>query len=157
MNLINYFIITDDNVRQNAIRAISNLPVGQYEVRIAKKERSKTRQQEKFYWGAWLPHFEEWSGINKDWWHKYFKIKALGVTKEKINGVEIIEPKSTKDLTAAEYSEFLNVVDAEGLVHGINLPRAEYHGLSYGGTPSHQGSLCKKPGASPAGTLHNPH
>ena len=128
-NLSNYFCIINDTVRANCIKAIQSLPEG-YEVVIRKKDKKRTNRQNSFYWGPWLQTFVDWMGEkDKDYLHKEFKVKFLGVEKSMCGGELLIEPKSSANLTTEEFSVFLDKVEALAMTMGIILPPAEHHGV----------------------------
>lgn len=124
----NYFILTNEIVREHCIQAIKSLPYG-YEVVIRKKAKQRTTRQNRFYFGPVLECFSNWMGDTKDNLHKLFKVKFLGVEKTIVDGVELVEPKSSADLTVEEFGLFLDKVSATALTLGITLPTPEYHGV----------------------------
>lgn len=131
MNIANYFILGNERVKGNCLKAIESLPLGMYEVRIAKVEKNRTTRQNRFYWGPWLQTFADWMGEkDKDYLHKQFKVRFLGVEKSMVAGEILIEPKSTAKLSIEEFGVFLNKVEGVAMEMGITLPSREYHGVS---------------------------
>lgn len=124
----NYFILTNEIVREHCIQAIKSLPYG-YEVVIRKKDKKRTNQQNRLLWGPWYETLSDFTGSTKDELHDIFKVRILGVTKRVVEGVELTEPKSTTDLTTEEFTEFMDRVCGAAMIMGCTLPTPEYHGV----------------------------
>lgn len=124
-----YFVLKTSAILQNCIACLKSLALDKYDVTIQRKTKNRTLQQNKFYWGAWLGVFEDWNGDSKEEWHKRFKVAFLGVNKTMCMGVELVEPKSSANLTTEEFGVFLDKVEAFAISQELKLPPRDYYGL----------------------------
>jgi hypothetical protein len=85
---------------------------------ITAEEKKRNEQQNRFYWGAVLRSISEQAWVaghqfDKDTWHEYFA-RLYGVCEDVTlpDGEVITRRKSTTTMTVAEFSEYLDQVQA---------------------------------------------
>lgn len=86
---------------------------------VTADERKRNVQQNRLYWGAVLKQVSEQAWVNgrqfdKDTWHEFYARK-FGVCDEITlpDGEIVIKRKSTSDMTVAEFSQYINQVQAD--------------------------------------------
>jgi len=114
----NYFIIISEPVREHCIQAIKTLPYG-YEVVIRKKDKKRTNQQNKYYWGVVLETFSNETGFTKEELHHQFAAKFIGVNRftvkdESGEDIELAIPKSTTELSTEAFNEYIDKIAGAG-------------------------------------------
>lgn len=124
----NYFNLISEQVRNNCINTVKSLPLG-YEVVIRKADKKRTNQQNRLMWGPWFETLAAFTGSTKEELHDIFKVRFLGVKKRVVDGVELIEPKSTTELSKEEFSDYMAKIEATALVMGCTLPAPDYYGV----------------------------
>ena len=129
------FKIINEQVRQNCIREILALPLGKCFVDI--KPAKRNLNQNALYW-KWCEIIGDDIGYTKDEMHEHFAVAFLGVTEKQMSYVDDIgeqkqillrKPKSTKDLTKSEFSEYMTKVEIFAATQEIALPQPNYYGL----------------------------
>jgi hypothetical protein len=85
---------------------------------VTAEERKRNSEQNRFYWGAVITPIMDQAWVNgrqfdKDIWHEYFA-RLYGVCEDVTlpDGEIVTRRKSTSDMTVAEFSEYLERVQA---------------------------------------------
>ena len=121
------FFICNENVRQNCIKQIQELPLDKYEVQIRPAKRSNL--QNSLYW-MWVNAIALEQGDSKNNVHDMLKAHILGTEEITTSlGNHLIIPKSSSKLNKKEFAEYLNKVEIVADFMGINLPDKGYFGL----------------------------
>jgi hypothetical protein len=120
-------------IRQSADREavkeyIDSLPEGKtFEVVITHKPSKRTIDQNKLYW-LWLSCIAKDGelGYSAEELHIVFVQKFLGAKHRIVYGEQVLNPPSTRRLTTAEFTEYLNCIETFSSTElGIVLPRPE--------------------------------
>lgn len=99
---------------------------------IHNKKPKRTDQQNRYYWGAYLPLIAQEAGEpDMDALHELFKGKFLSSGIVEVLGFKTRKKKSTTDLSAAEFCEFITKIED---LTGIMAPPTENWDLA----PLHQ-------------------
>ena len=127
------FVIRDDNALLNAINYVKCLTPDEDEPReivIQDFKKLRSVQQNSLYW-RWLGIIRKDTGTSKEALHHYYKKKFLPTFVE-VHVDEIITVlTSTKDLTPAQFSDYLTEIEEHASdFHNIILPHEE--DLNYG-------------------------
>ncbi len=115
-----YFKTVNDDVKQNAIKAIEGLE-GVYSIEITKYKKDRTASQNKLMW-LWLGIISNDTGESSDNLHNIFKMRFLGTEKIQSMGYSIEIPKSTTKLTTQEFTDYLDKIEGLALSIDIRLP-----------------------------------
>jgi hypothetical protein len=118
-----YFKTVNDDVKQNAIKAIQELE-GIYDITIAKYKKDRTASQNKLMW-LWLGIISNDTGESPENLHQVFKLRFLGTEKIQSMGYSIEIPKSTTKLTTQEFTDYLDKIEGLALSIDIRLPHPE--------------------------------
>jgi len=122
------FILKNGNIRSNAIQHIMGLDLSQmYEVIVQPFKDSRSKAQNRLYW-KWIPYLSDSCGNTNNQMHRILKAKFIGVDREVVDGVNIIELRSSKKLKVKEFANYLREVEALALEYNVTLPHPEdYH------------------------------
>ena len=91
---------------------------------IEKERGTRTRNQNRYYWGIVLKYISEYVGEREEDLHEIFKAKFL--KKRRVwRGAEITILKSTTELTSDEFGIYINRVIQEGNDLGVIIPEAD--------------------------------
>ena len=110
------FIISDEAGRQTILDEIAGLDLAEkrWEITVKRHRKRRTLKQNRMYWN-WCEevagHVSEYTGYDKDEIHEFFKQKFLTPRVIEING-ETVKKWSTKNLTTAEMSAYMNKIYA---------------------------------------------
>lgn len=118
-----YFKTVNDDVKNNAIKAIQELD-GVYSIEITKYKKDRTASQNKLMW-MWLGYISKDTGSTPDELHEIFKLKFLGSETLSALGFKIERPKSTTKLTTQEFTDYLTKIETLSTSIGIRLPRPD--------------------------------
>lgn len=95
---------------------------------LTNKKPKRTEQQNRYYWGAYLPIIAEETGEQDlDKLHALFKAKFLTTGIVVVLGEKVRMTKSTTDLSVREFIEFIMAI--EGLT-GVAAPPPENYNLA---------------------------
>ena len=120
--------IINEQVRQNCIREISEMPLECFQVDI--KEIKRSNAQNRFYWRI-LQIIGKELGYKTDDLHEAMKRQFIGTEQGKdLFGNLYIKPKSSAKLKKAEFTEYLNKVMAFAYRENIVIPTQDYYGLN---------------------------
>lgn len=90
---------------------------GLYEVYIKPRKRTRSLDQNAYYWAAVVQPFTDWlrlnygdSKIDKEQAHEMLKVKILGLTEKQIpnSGESVTIIPRSKTLTVEEFSEYID-------------------------------------------------
>lgn len=120
-------IITNGD--KEAVKAyLDNLPSGKiYTAEITKKPSKRTMDQNRLYW-LWLNCIAKDGelGYTADELHIVFAQKFLGARHRIMYGEQVLDIPSTKKLTSAEFTDYLNRIEVFANTElDIQLPRPE--------------------------------
>jgi hypothetical protein len=96
--------------------------------KIEKEEKKRTKKQNRYYWGVYLPKIIEETGEpDKDRLHELFKGKFLTIGIFEVLGEKVRIKKSTTELSSEEFSKYIrNIESLTGVVaqptQNWNLP-----------------------------------
>ena len=118
-----YFVLKDDKAKKACMDYIQELEYG-WAVQIKKHVKSRTVAQNNLMW-MWLNIIAQETGNSEDDLHEIFKLKFLGSETVEVFGYKLERTKSTKVLSTAEMSNYLDKIDALMLSIGITLPKPD--------------------------------
>jgi hypothetical protein len=118
-----YFKTVNDDVKNNAIKAIQGLE-GVYSIEITKYKKDRTASQNKLMW-MWLGIISNDTGESPENLHNIFKLRFLGTEKIQSMGYSIEIPKSTTKLTTQEFTDYLDKIEGLALSIDIRLPHPQ--------------------------------
>ncbi len=118
-----YFKTVNDDVKQNAIKAIQGLE-GVYDITITKYKKDRTKAQNSLMW-MWLGIISSDTGESPENLHEIFKLRFLGTEKIQSMGYSIEIPKSTTKLTTQEFTDYLDKIEGLALSIDIRLPHPQ--------------------------------
>lgn len=118
-----YFKTVNEEVKQNAIKAIEGLD-GVYEVTINKYKKDRTKSQNALY-HMWIGIISNDTGNSHDELCEIFKLKFLGSETLSALGFKIERPKSTTKLSTQEFTDYLDKIEGLAISIGIRLPHPE--------------------------------
>ena len=107
-----YFKTVNDDVKNNAIKAIQGLE-GVYAIEITKYKKDRTASQNKLMW-MWLGIISNDTGESPENLHQVFKLRFLGTE------------KSTTKLTTQEFTDYLDKIEGLALSIDIRLPHPQH-------------------------------
>lgn len=130
-----FFLLIDEQRRQNCIAEISRLDLSRVKsVEIKNYRKNRSTSQNRTYW-MWLNTMSDVLGYSSDDLHEVFKQKFLGLEEYVVNvrregkaGKAVVlreimcRPKSTVKLSVGEFSEYLNKVEELAKEMNITLP-----------------------------------
>lgn len=121
------FILIDGRRRSNAIQHIMGLDLSElHEVAVKPFKDSRSKSQNRLYW-MWIPYLADYCGYTNNQMHRVLKVKFIGTNKEIIDGVEIVEPKSSRKLKVKEFTNYLREIEALAIDYGITLPHPDIY------------------------------
>ena len=120
-----YFKTVNDDVKQNAIKAIQGLE-GVYSIEITKYKKDRTKAQNRLY-HMWIEIISNETGESHDNLCEIFKLRFLGTEKIQSMGYSIEIPKSTTKLTTQEFTDYLDKIESLALSIDIRLPHPELY------------------------------
>ena len=121
------FIVRTEAVRQRLLSKISKLDLEKpHEVAIKPYVKKRSLDQNALYW-KWLTIIHEETGQDKDDLHeimmrKFLEPRYVGIPHEQKDAYRIY---STKRLTTAQFSEYMEKINAWASDFGIALPHPE--------------------------------
>jgi len=122
------FFINSPEVRDNCLSFLREVPTQPaYIVDIKQAKRKRGINQNALYW-TWLGIISNESGFTTEDLHNYFKVDVLGCKTLKHKGREVPIPKSTRDLSSAEFAEYMDEIQARAYQNGITLPYKNFFG-----------------------------
>lgn len=121
-----FFIIHNDQIRQNCFDYLKGLTNVTVEIKQHKKGRST--QQNKMYWSI-LGLIAKEGGYETDDLHLALKCRFLGTEEKVIMGKVVTVPKSTTKLNTREFGELIDKVYALASELNIKLPTPQYMGF----------------------------
>lgn len=80
---------------------------------VTSQKPKRTEQQNRYYWGAYLPLICEATGYTPDELHTYFKGKYLTRGVKPILGHSVRLTASTTELNKSEFSAFVDAISME--------------------------------------------
>ena len=95
----------------------------------------------------------DYSGEPDDHMHKRMAVRFLGVEEYEIEGVKIVEPKSTAKLKTKEFTDYLTLIELTAHTLGISLPHPDDYGYAMGTERSKSSSDAARQGED---TTHLP-
>lgn len=120
------FRLISETVKQNCLDYIKSLlAVGDKEIVIREKRRSL--DQNAYYWNV-VCIIADFNGTHKDDMHDQLRLMFLGAEEFAYNGKIYHRPKSTRNLTTKEFSEYLDKVIAVATALGLVVPTKDYFG-----------------------------
>lgn len=121
------FILRSETIKANCLNTIRGFnDVWVVEIKPYKSKRS--RDQNSMYW-AWMNIIGREIGQHKDDMHRTFSIRLLEPELFVVDGRQYVGAKSTTKLSVAEFSEYLQKIEAVAMEMGIRLPTPDYFGL----------------------------
>lgn len=118
-----YFILKDDKAKKACMDCIQKLEYG-WAVQVKEHVKKRTIAQNDLMW-LWLSVIARETGNDKDALHEIFKYRILGCDVVEALGYRREVTKSTKVLSTAEMSNYLDKIDALMLSIGITLPKPD--------------------------------
>lgn len=136
-----YHIIRSED-KERVKRTIDGLKDGvRFDIRISRFRPRRSIAQNKLYW-LWVGCLHEETGNDRDTIHDALKTKFLGTDAIEVLGVRMERPRSSRTLTTAAFTDYLDKVQAWAASEfGIRLPQPgdagweeffERYGESYG-------------------------
>lgn len=121
------FILRNETIKANCLDTIRGLnDTWMVEIKPYKSKRSI--QANNLYW-SWMNIIGKEVGQHKDDMHRTFSIRLLEPELFVVDGKQYVGAKSTTKLNVAEFSEYLNQIEAVAMNMGIRLPSPDYFGL----------------------------
>ena len=97
-------------------------------INITNKKPKRTEQQNRYYWGVYLPLIAKETGESKiERLHNLFKGEFLTIKIVKVLGKPVREIKSTTDLSVNDFTEYIMKIEA---MTEIAAPPTENYGLA---------------------------
>ena len=120
------FIIISQANKEAVQQYIDRLPEGKkYEVEVNLCRKRRTIDQNSLYW-LWLNCLEAETGNDINTLHDFFKQTYLGLKQTLCFGKQVIREVTTTDLNTAEFTDYLNKVQAFAASEcGVILPLPE--------------------------------
>lgn len=118
-----YFKTVNDDIKNNAIKAIQDLD-GVYDITITKYKKDRTKSQNSLMW-MWLGIISNDTGESPENLHNIFKLRFLGTEKIQSMGYSIEIPKSTTKLTTQEFTDYLDKIEGLAMSIDIRLPHPQ--------------------------------
>lgn len=94
---------------------------------VERRKRSRSKEQNNYYWGVVLPEIALHTGHSAEELHEIFKTRYLA-KKVLWRGGEMKIPKSTSELSTNEFTEFLQCVILEAKELGLTIPEPDKEG-----------------------------
>jgi hypothetical protein len=121
-----------DDTRQRKLlkAAITHLPEGAYELTIKPVDQTRRSQANRYYWGVVLRMMAEESGHGANELHDLMKLRHNGqVITDITTGEEVTVGRTTRTLTVAQFSAYLEAVMLDGAEYlGLTFPSQEDRG-----------------------------
>lgn len=117
------YILRDEKIKQNCIKEIEAL-YGVYEVVIKPYKKDRSAAQNRLMW-EYITTLADYTGNSKDDMHEILKLRFLGSETITALGYKIERPRSTTKLTTAEFTDYLDKIDALAIQLGVRLPKPE--------------------------------
>ena len=92
---------------------------------IKRSMRTRSDQQNRYYWGAVLPTISEHTGYSVEELHETLKRLFLPTKIVKLGSKEVAIPPSSATINTMEFAEFLDRVISEAATMGISIPSPE--------------------------------
>ena len=126
------YLLASDHLTAQALATIRELPRdGSWQVVVAPYRRNRSLAQNRLYW-LWLKviadHVFETTGqqVSDEDMHEWFKARFLGTRIVEVNGEAVRAAKSTRTLSVAEFSQYLERIDHFAAEHlGLTLPHPQ--------------------------------
>lgn len=110
--------MSDPAVKRRLMIEIGRLS-GLYEILIKPRKKTRSLNQNAYYWAAVVTPFTEWlrenygdSRIDKEQAHEMLKIKILGAKKKEIAGESVVLVPQSKTLNTEEFEEYIEKCSA---------------------------------------------
>lgn len=117
-----FFILQDDIRLGNCIEYLKRLDLRRkHGVEIKQYRKNRSMAQHRLYW-MWVNTIADAYGFQPDELHDHLKVRFLGVKEVTVFGKTILIPKSTTTLSTAEFTEYLNKVEALARELKVILP-----------------------------------
>lgn len=119
--------VVHDNAEREVIRDyILRLPEGKtYDVSIKLHRAKRSNEANRLYW-EWIGIIASETGNDREVCHKFFAKKFLGYDTREFGNEKIAIVKSTANLDTAQFSEYMNQVEAFASTElGILLPSSD--------------------------------
>jgi len=97
------------------------------ELKISKKRRTRSQNQNNWYWGVVLPVISRDTGHSVEELHEIYKRRFLQPKEVNYRGKIIRLPGSTSRLSKADFFEFVERIRADAADIGIYIPEPEQH------------------------------
>ena len=92
-------------------------------VTLSKETKQRTNPQNSWLWGAVYPAIADWSGHSVDEIHEAMKALHGHKTLVTLPGhAQELVPRSTRDYTTDEFSEYVERVRAWAAMQGLDIP-----------------------------------
>jgi len=120
-----YFVLKNDNVKNNCIEKIKSLD-GVWDVFIEEHGSLRSKAQNSLYW-KWLTIIGNDIGYHKDDMHFVFGMMYLECEKRNIMGFERMVVPSTTSLSVKRFTDYLRQIEAFAVENGIRLPHPDFY------------------------------
>lgn len=91
-------------------------------LRLERDHPGRSLDQNRYYWGVCVEAISDWTGYEREEVHEICKAMFLG-TESKVLPVGHVEvPRSTRGLSTAEFSDYVDRVRRWAAGHGVYIP-----------------------------------
>lgn len=118
-----YIILKDEKRREACITFIRTTPLG-FAVEIKPHRNKRTNQQNRYMWSL-NRAIGDFMGDDEKKTHKFCKVRLLGVEDCLVDGVLLIEPRSTTTLSTIEMNRYLEKLEMLAREIGANFIRPD--------------------------------
>lgn len=125
-----FFVIDTKERRTEAaafVAALTASPLMSVEIKAYKRDRSKA--QNRLYW-MWLNVIAQYLGYESEELHDVCKVRFLGIVSKDVDGKHLTLPVSTTSLDTAQFTAYLEKVEALGRSMSIVLPIPDDYGYA---------------------------
>ena len=127
------YILIDEQRRNNAIEYIKSLDIKKpIEILIKPYKKNRSLSQNSTY-HMWLADIAPEFGYKPEELHETLKVRFLGVKEYMVDGVKLIKPKSTTELSTKEMAEYMSMVEMLAHSHNIRLRIPDDYNLALRG------------------------
>lgn len=120
-----FFILIDEQRRQNAVNFIQSLGLKRtYSVEIKEYRKNRSNAQNRLYW-SWLHIIADTTDNDANDLHEMFKGRLLGVTEKMVLGRMAIIPRSTATLNTKQFTEYLEAIELVANQMELRLPHPD--------------------------------
>lgn len=119
----NFFLLKSEKQRESVIAYLNRVNIGGklLSVEIKPYKRNRSHAQNRLLW-SWYNILSPETGYTPDELHEQFKVRLLGVEEKVVEGITLVQPRSSKKLSTEEFTDFLSRIELVALEMGINLP-----------------------------------